>query len=120
NKPNVTGRGPEWIFVIDSLTYSMNYEPITAGNQPNNDAGIEINANAGKAGQEKASNHEYILLPFMHSSTQSSDDKDMKGIKREFSVARTPQQNEVDERKNRTLIEADRTMLADLLLPTTF
>ncbi|GJY89977.1 putative ribonuclease H-like domain-containing protein [Tanacetum coccineum] len=44
----------------------------------------------------------------------------MKGIKREFSVARTPQQNEVAERKNMTLIEAARTMLADSLLPTTF
>ncbi|GJV80287.1 ribonuclease H-like domain-containing protein [Tanacetum coccineum] len=37
----------------------------------------------------------------------------MKGIKREFSVARTPQQNGVVERKNRTLIEATRTILAD-------
>nr|GEU43681.1 hypothetical protein [Tanacetum cinerariifolium] len=44
----------------------------------------------------------------------------MKGIKREFSVARTPQQNEVAERKNRTLIEAARTMLADSLLPIPF
>ncbi|GJZ54531.1 putative ribonuclease H-like domain-containing protein [Tanacetum coccineum] len=44
----------------------------------------------------------------------------MKGIKREFSVARTPQQNRVAERKNKTLIEAARTMLADSLLPTTF
>ncbi|GJV40117.1 retrovirus-related pol polyprotein from transposon TNT 1-94 [Tanacetum coccineum] len=34
-----------------------------------------------------------------------------KGIKREFSVARTPQQNGVAERKNRTLIEAARTMV---------
>ncbi|GJS92770.1 putative ribonuclease H-like domain-containing protein [Tanacetum coccineum] len=33
-----------------------------------------------------------------------------KGIKREFSVARTPQQNGVAKRKNRTLIEAARTM----------
>ncbi|GJR36249.1 ribonuclease H-like domain-containing protein [Tanacetum coccineum] len=44
----------------------------------------------------------------------------MKGIKREFSVARTPQQNGVAERKNRTLIEGARTMLADLKLPTIF
>ncbi|GJS33092.1 putative ribonuclease H-like domain-containing protein [Tanacetum coccineum] len=43
-----------------------------------------------------------------------------QGIKREFSVARTPQQNGVAERKNRTLIEAARTMLADSKLPTTF
>ncbi|GJT68525.1 ribonuclease H-like domain-containing protein [Tanacetum coccineum] len=45
---------------------------------------------------------------------------EMKGIKREFSVARTSQQNRVAKRKNRTLIEATRTMLADLKLPTTF
>ncbi|GJT79504.1 putative ribonuclease H-like domain-containing protein [Tanacetum coccineum] len=43
-----------------------------------------------------------------------------KGIKREFSVARTPQQNGVAERKNRTLIEAAKTMLADSKLSTTF
>ncbi|GJZ11986.1 retrovirus-related pol polyprotein from transposon TNT 1-94 [Tanacetum coccineum] len=41
-------------------------------------------------------------------------------IKREFSVVKTPQQNGVAERKNRTLIEAARTMLADSLLPTIF
>nr|GEZ70574.1 hypothetical protein [Tanacetum cinerariifolium] len=40
----------------------------------------------------------------------------MKGIKREFNVARTPQQNGVAERKNRTT----RTMLADSLLPILF
>ncbi|GJV13798.1 ribonuclease H-like domain-containing protein [Tanacetum coccineum] len=45
---------------------------------------------------------------------------EMKGIKREFSVARTPQQNGVAERRNRTLIEAARTMLVDSKLPTTF
>ncbi|GKE90319.1 putative ribonuclease H-like domain-containing protein [Tanacetum coccineum] len=43
-----------------------------------------------------------------------------KGIKREYSVVRTPQQNGVAERRNRTLIEAARTMLADSKLPTTF
>ncbi|GJY00337.1 putative ribonuclease H-like domain-containing protein [Tanacetum coccineum] len=43
-----------------------------------------------------------------------------KGIKQEYSNARTPQQNGVAERMNRTLIEAARTMLADSLLPTNF
>ncbi|GKE13586.1 ribonuclease H-like domain-containing protein [Tanacetum coccineum] len=43
-----------------------------------------------------------------------------KGIKRKFSLARTPQQNGVAKRKNRTLIEAARTMLADSLLPIPF
>ncbi|GJU00553.1 putative ribonuclease H-like domain-containing protein [Tanacetum coccineum] len=43
-----------------------------------------------------------------------------KGIKREYSNARTPQQNGVAKRKNRTLIKAARTMLADSFLPNTF
>ncbi|GJR47890.1 ribonuclease H-like domain-containing protein [Tanacetum coccineum] len=43
-----------------------------------------------------------------------------KGIEMEFSVARTPQQNGVAERRNRKLIEAARTMLADSKLPTIF
>nr|GEX10403.1 hypothetical protein [Tanacetum cinerariifolium] len=43
-----------------------------------------------------------------------------KGIKSVFSNARTPQQNGVAERRNRTLIEAARTMLADAKLPVTF
>ncbi|GJS21243.1 putative ribonuclease H-like domain-containing protein [Tanacetum coccineum] len=34
-----------------------------------------------------------------------------KGIKREFSVARTPQQNRVAKRRKRTLIEAARTII---------
>ncbi|GJR56053.1 retrovirus-related pol polyprotein from transposon TNT 1-94 [Tanacetum coccineum] len=45
---------------------------------------------------------------------------EMKGILRQFSIARTPQQNGVAERRNRTLIEAARTMLADSKLPATF
>ncbi|GJT61623.1 putative ribonuclease H-like domain-containing protein [Tanacetum coccineum] len=45
---------------------------------------------------------------------------EMNGILRQFSVDRTPQQNGVAERRNMTLIEAARTMLADSKLPTTF
>ncbi|GJY15427.1 putative ribonuclease H-like domain-containing protein [Tanacetum coccineum] len=60
----------------------MNYEPVTAGNQTNGNAGIKTNVNARQAGQEKASDHEYILLPLMLSnsplslSSQSTDNKD--------------------------------------------
>nr|GEV13928.1 hypothetical protein [Tanacetum cinerariifolium] len=43
-----------------------------------------------------------------------------KRIKREFSNAKTPQQNGVAERRNRTLIEAARTMLVDAKLPVAF
>ncbi|GJZ76571.1 putative ribonuclease H-like domain-containing protein [Tanacetum coccineum] len=60
----------------------MNYEPTTAGNQTNDNACIETNVNAGQTGQEKASDHEYILLQLMlsnsllSSSSQSIDNKD--------------------------------------------
>ncbi|GJR56127.1 ribonuclease H-like domain-containing protein [Tanacetum coccineum] len=80
------GSGPEWLFDIDSLTKSMNYKPVTVGNQTNGDAGIETNVNTGQVGQEKASDHEYILLPLMLSnsslslSTQSTDDKDVDEV----------------------------------------
>nr|GEU65295.1 hypothetical protein [Tanacetum cinerariifolium] len=43
-----------------------------------------------------------------------------KGIKREFSNVRTPQQNSVAKKRNKTLIEAARTMLADAKLHVTF
>ena len=43
-----------------------------------------------------------------------------KGISQQFSAPGTPQQNGVVERKNRTLIEAGRTMLDDVNLPTYF
>nr|GEY56860.1 putative ribonuclease H-like domain-containing protein [Tanacetum cinerariifolium] len=43
-----------------------------------------------------------------------------KGTKREFSNARTPQQNGVAEGRNMTLIEAARAMLANAKLPVTF
>nr|GEZ81527.1 hypothetical protein [Tanacetum cinerariifolium] len=44
----------------------------------------------------------------------------IKGIKREFNVPRTPQQNGIAERKNKTLIEAAKTMLAYSFLPIPF
>ncbi|GKA76629.1 putative ribonuclease H-like domain-containing protein [Tanacetum coccineum] len=33
--PNVVGSGPDWLFDIDALTRTMNYEPIIAGTQSN-------------------------------------------------------------------------------------
>nr|GEX61559.1 uncharacterized mitochondrial protein AtMg00810-like [Tanacetum cinerariifolium] len=49
-KPNVTGSGPTWLFDIDTLTKSMNYKPVVAGNQSNGNAGTNENIDAGQAG----------------------------------------------------------------------
>nr|GEV50438.1 integrase, catalytic region, zinc finger, CCHC-type, peptidase aspartic, catalytic [Tanacetum cinerariifolium] len=43
---------------------------------------------------------------------------DTVGITQQFSAARTPQQNGVEERRNRTLIKAARTMLTFVNLPS--
>ncbi|GKG16201.1 hypothetical protein Tco_0358524 [Tanacetum coccineum] len=70
NKPNLEGSGPEWLFDIDSLTKSMNYKPVIAKNQTNDDARKETNVNIVQTRQEKAYNHKYILLPFLTSDSQ--------------------------------------------------
>nr|GEZ41689.1 hypothetical protein [Tanacetum cinerariifolium] len=49
NKPNVTGIGPNWMFDINSLTISMNYQPVFARNQANGNAGTKANIDAGQA-----------------------------------------------------------------------
>ncbi|GKE98657.1 hypothetical protein Tco_0022008, partial [Tanacetum coccineum] len=67
NKPNVAGSGPDWLFDIDLLTISMNYELVTAGNQTNKNAGIKDNVDAVPTQQ-------YILLPLLYDSPQSSKD----------------------------------------------
>ncbi|GKE12361.1 ribonuclease H-like domain-containing protein, partial [Tanacetum coccineum] len=59
-----------------------------------------------KGKQHKAS---YVTTEFKN--RVMSEFYKQKGIKREFSVARTPQQNGVAERRNKTLIEAARTMV---------
>ncbi|GJT06282.1 putative ribonuclease H-like domain-containing protein [Tanacetum coccineum] len=77
NKPNVVESGPEWLFDIDSLTNTMNYHPINAGNRTNNNAGLEINFDAGQGGKKKVPDQEYILLPLLQTSSNvpsSSED----------------------------------------------
>nr|GEY53681.1 hypothetical protein [Tanacetum cinerariifolium] len=50
--PNVVGSGPDWLFNIDALTRTMNYEPIIAGTQSNSFAGTKASDNVGQARKE--------------------------------------------------------------------
>nr|GEV91980.1 hypothetical protein [Tanacetum cinerariifolium] len=56
------GNGPTWLFDIDTLTQSMNYQPVVARNQPNHNAGIQRNFDAGKVVKEAESAQQYVLL----------------------------------------------------------
>nr|GEX65875.1 ribonuclease H-like domain-containing protein [Tanacetum cinerariifolium] len=55
NQPNVARSGPTWLFDIDTLNQSMNYQPVVVGNQPNSSAGIQENLNADTVGKEAKS-----------------------------------------------------------------
>nr|GEU64075.1 putative ribonuclease H-like domain-containing protein [Tanacetum cinerariifolium] len=73
NKPNVAGSGPEWLFDIDSLTNSMNYQPLSAGNRTNGITGSKIYFDAGQEGKEKVSDQEYIILPMLNTRGKIDD-----------------------------------------------
>ncbi|GJZ85479.1 putative ribonuclease H-like domain-containing protein [Tanacetum coccineum] len=78
---NIAGNGPNWLFDIDALTKSMNYEPVFAGNQSNGIAGTKACENAGKARVETIPGKDYILLPFLTQdplfSSSSKDSPDV-------------------------------------------
>nr|GEW30265.1 putative ribonuclease H-like domain-containing protein [Tanacetum cinerariifolium] len=67
NKPNIAGSGPIWVFDIDSLTRTMNYHPVTAGNQTNSSAGFQDKFDVEKAGDEI--NQQYVLFLMWYSGS---------------------------------------------------
>ncbi|GJT29957.1 ribonuclease H-like domain-containing protein [Tanacetum coccineum] len=84
NKPNIAGSRLNWLFDIDSLTKSMNYKPVVAGNQSNGSAGIKACDNASKARMETVPGKDYILLPVWPADllfSQSSKDSPNAGFK---------------------------------------
>nr|GEX10066.1 ribonuclease H-like domain-containing protein [Tanacetum cinerariifolium] len=58
NTPNNVGNGPNWLFNIDALTKTVNYQPVVT--QSNNFLGTKASNGAGK---EKEPERDYILLP---------------------------------------------------------
>nr|GEY26479.1 hypothetical protein [Tanacetum cinerariifolium] len=70
NKLNVTRIRPNWMFDIDSLTLSMNYQPVFAWNQTNGNAGTKANINARQAEIKIASGLQYVLLPLLTTDSQ--------------------------------------------------
>nr|GEU95801.1 hypothetical protein [Tanacetum cinerariifolium] len=96
NKPNVAGSGPTWLFDIDSLTRTMNYQPVTAVNQTNSSAGFQDKFDAKKQGRKLINNEhdfdakkpESEVNVSLSSSAQSKkqDDKTNKEAKEKCPV----------------------------------
>nr|GEV79105.1 putative ribonuclease H-like domain-containing protein [Tanacetum cinerariifolium] len=70
----VKGSGPTWLFDIDSLTRTMNYQPVTTGNQSNPSAGFQDKINAEKAREEVT--QQYMLFPVWSSGSSNPQNKD--------------------------------------------
>nr|GEV59608.1 ribonuclease H-like domain-containing protein [Tanacetum cinerariifolium] len=62
--------GPKWLFDINTLTQSMNYQPVVAGNPPNHNACIQGNFDVAKVVKEAESAQQYVLLPLWSTGSQ--------------------------------------------------
>ncbi|GJS87638.1 putative ribonuclease H-like domain-containing protein [Tanacetum coccineum] len=87
NKPNVAGKGPNWLFDLDYLTDSMNYQPVTAENkanktagpkEANHSAGTQDNIDAGNSEMEAEPAQEYFVLPVWSSYTSTVKSSEAK------------------------------------------
>ncbi|GJU95784.1 putative ribonuclease H-like domain-containing protein [Tanacetum coccineum] len=84
NTPNIAGSRPNWLFDIDALTKTINYQPVVTGNQTNGNAKTKASNDAGKTRVEIVPGKDYILLPLwtayslFSSSTKSSPDDGFK------------------------------------------
>nr|GEX33364.1 ribonuclease H-like domain-containing protein [Tanacetum cinerariifolium] len=76
NQPNVTGSGPTWLFDIDTLTQSMNYQLVVAGNQPIN-VGIQENldTNVDAAFDVKENESKVYVSPSSSDKPKKHDEK---------------------------------------------
>ncbi|GKF41991.1 retrovirus-related pol polyprotein from transposon TNT 1-94, partial [Tanacetum coccineum] len=82
--PNIAGSRPNWLFDIDALTKSMNYEPVVVGNQSNSNVGTKACDDSRKARMETVPGKDYILLlfwpadPLFSQSSKNSPDAGFK------------------------------------------
>ncbi|GJS22631.1 putative ribonuclease H-like domain-containing protein [Tanacetum coccineum] len=87
NKPNVAEKGPNWLFDLDYLTNSMNYQPARSENQANktagpkeanHSAGTQDNNDAGNSKIEAKSAQDYFVLPIWSSYTSIVKSSEVK------------------------------------------
>nr|GEX94401.1 ribonuclease H-like domain-containing protein [Tanacetum cinerariifolium] len=74
NKTSVTGSGPTCLFDINSLTRTMNYQPVNAGNQTDPSAGFQDKFDAEKAREEV--DQQYLLFPVWSSGSTNPQNYD--------------------------------------------
>ncbi|GJV20570.1 hypothetical protein Tco_1369590 [Tanacetum coccineum] len=71
---SLNSSGPDWLFDIDALTRTMNYEPIVVGTQSNGFACAKASDNVDQARNETEPVKDYILLPLWTANLPYSQD----------------------------------------------
>nr|GEU78438.1 hypothetical protein [Tanacetum cinerariifolium] len=106
---SVSSSGPTWLFDIDTLTKTMNYQPVTAGNISNPSTGFQDNFDAEKAREEIK--QQYVIFPVWSSGStnpQNTDEDDafdekepeFEGRKTEFEVNVSPSSGAQSKKHN--------------------
>ncbi|GJU53047.1 ribonuclease H-like domain-containing protein [Tanacetum coccineum] len=119
NKPNVAGKGPNWLFDLDYLTDSMNYQPVRSENQANKNAGpkeanhsagTQDNIDAGNSEMEAESAQDYFVLPIWSSytSTVKSSEAKNEGEKSNKNTGLKTNEEPVDQEDQAFLEELER------------
>nr|GEU83724.1 hypothetical protein [Tanacetum cinerariifolium] len=80
NRYSVSKSGPTWLFDIDTLTKSMNYQPVTTGNQPNPSVVKEPKFEVEKPESE------VHVSPSSSAKTKKHDDKTKREAKGKIPV----------------------------------
>ncbi|GKA52561.1 putative ribonuclease H-like domain-containing protein, partial [Tanacetum coccineum] len=119
NKPNVAGKGPNWLFDLDYLTDSMNYQPVRSENQANktvgpeeanHSAGTQDNIDAGNSEMEADPAQDYFVLPICSSytSTVKSSESKNEGEKPNKDAGLKTNEEPVDQEDQAFLEELER------------
>nr|GEV67901.1 hypothetical protein [Tanacetum cinerariifolium] len=111
NKPNVAGSGPTWLFDIDSLTRTMNYQPVTAGNQTNSSAGFQDKFDAEKAWEEI--DQQYVLFPVWSSEFKDCSDKNINEDNAAGTIVLTVGQNSLNSTNTFSATELEEITYSD-------
>ncbi|GKA42274.1 putative ribonuclease H-like domain-containing protein [Tanacetum coccineum] len=112
NTPNVVGSRPAWLFDIDALTKTMNYEPIVAGTHSNDFVGTKASDNADDGSKPLSDDGKKIDEdPSKDSECQDQEKEDNVNSTNNVNAAST---NEVNDVGRKTSIE----LLIDPNMPT--
>nr|GEV46942.1 ribonuclease H-like domain-containing protein [Tanacetum cinerariifolium] len=88
------GSGPTWLFDIDTLTQSMNYQPVVTGNQPNSSADPQ-NTNVDTTFEVKEPESKVHVSPSSSAKTKKHVDKNKREAKRKSLVELSTGVNDV-------------------------